>query len=104
MKTENKARCQEYLDNFTEEQCESLLFLLQMAQGNKNKGDIMKFVDLDRNVDSAKPQEWCDKMRNEMRVNPWMYVWSYKDSGMSGKPECLNEHLLNKLCKDLSII
>ncbi len=104
METTKKEMCQEYLNEFSEEQCESLLFLLQMAQDSKDKGDIMRFVDLYHNVDSAKPQPWSDKMRNEMQVNPWMYVWSYKDTAVWGKPEHLYEHMIQKLCNDLRIV
>ena len=78
MKT--KEMCQEYLNEFTEEQCESLLFFLEMAQGQKDKGDIMRFISLYHNVDSARPQAWSDQMREDMRANPMWYVWSYLEN------------------------
>lgn len=90
-----------YVESFTESQCEDLLFVINLAQGMKDKGDIMKFVGLDKNVDSARPQPWSDKMRNEMQVSPMWYVWSYQQVGVWGKPEHLLEHLMTKLDTNL---
>lgn len=90
-----------YVESFTESQCEDLLFVINLAQGMKDKGDIMKFVGLDKNVDSARPQPWSDKMRDEMQVSPMWYVWSYQQVGVWGKPENLLEALIKKISEDL---
>ena len=73
-----------------------------------NKGDLMKLIfteDELKNVDSAIPQPWADKMR-EMGVQPRYFAWSYNENRIGGAPvdlaaaflERFNEmpHLLDK--------
>jgi len=38
-----------------------------------------------KNIDSAIPLEWSNKMR-ELGVNPWWYVWSYNENRIGGAP------------------
>lgn len=102
METTAKEFVSAYVESFTEKQCETLLFLINLANDEyTSKGDIMRFVELYQNVDSAKPQQWSDKMRDEMQVNPFWYVWSYQHTRIFGKPEHLLEALFNKICLDL---
>jgi hypothetical protein len=101
METTAKEFVTKYVESFTEKQCEDLLFLINMAQGFKDKSDIMRFVGLYQNVDSARPQPWSDKMRDEMQADPMWYVWSYQKTRIFGKPEHLLEALINKICVDL---
>ena len=103
MKTQEREICQDYIDQMTDEQCKTLMFLFELANGNNNKGEIMKFTNHYENVDSAIPQQWADDMRNDMRVHPRWYVWSYLNNHIGGEPVHLLEVLFKKLIEDLEI-
>ena len=101
---EKKEMCQRYLDELTEEQATSLLFLFQYANGSKNKGDVMKFTNRSRNVDSAIPLMWSTKVR-DLGIEPTWYAVSYleEDGGTYGQPIHLVEKFFDKIMKDLEI-
>lgn len=103
METTAKEWCQQYVEKFTEEQCADLLFVIELANYTKDKGDIMRFTEYYEKVDSAKPQAWSDKMRNEMRADPMWYAWSYKEHSVWGQPVHLLEKLFEKLIKSLCV-
>ena len=48
-----------------------------------------------KNIDSAYPQPWADKMR-EMGVDPRYFVWSYNESRISGAPVDLAKMFLER--------
>ncbi len=96
--TQDKELLIEEIESFTDEQVEVFKLLLEMANNYSNKGDIMKAVDCYKNVDSAIPKAWADKMR-EHGVNPVWYVWSYQDNHAFGEPVHLLEKLYDKMIK-----
>lgn len=66
-----------------------------------NKGDLMKLLFTKeelRNIDTAYPQPWADKMR-EMGVDPRYFVWSYNEHRISGAPVDLAKMFLERFNK-----
>jgi hypothetical protein len=92
----------EHIEDMDEEQIDALYFLISYANNCKTYGDLMKFAGLYDQVDSARPQEWSDKCRNEMGFNPAYFVWSYQENSSWGKPVNLAAAVLEKLCKTLN--
>lgn len=88
----------ENIESFSDEQLEVFKFLLELANGYSNKGDIMKFTDSYKGVDTAIPQPWADKMRDH-GINPGWYVWSYQENRVFGEPIHLLEKLHDKMIK-----
>ena len=81
---------------------DALYFLISYANGCKGFRDLMVFADLYKSVDSARPQSWSDKCRNELGFNPEYFVWSYQENTVFGKPVNLAAAVLEKLAEVLA--
>jgi len=100
-KTE-KARLIDTIQNYmNEQQAEQLNKFINLLSYNYNKGDLMKFTELNRNVDSATPQQTVSAIQE---LNPnfdtFYYVVDYNQS--YGEFKNLAEEALKKLSKVLS--
>jgi hypothetical protein len=94
----NKKSLLEWINNMSDEQINVIEFIIGLP--NKDFGDLMKFCGKYDGVDSARPQGWSDKMRDEMNFNPVGFVWSYQkedNAGGCGKPVNLFAEFYNKL-------
>lgn len=70
------------------------------------KGDLMKLVFTEeelRNVDSAIPLEWADRMR-EMGLQPKYICWSYNVNRIFGAPIDLAAAFLEKLTRKPEVL
>lgn len=90
-----------YVEDMSEAQIDALYFLISYANGNGTYGDLMKFAGLYNQVDSARPQAWSEKCRNEMGFEPKYFVWSYQNNSVGGQPVNLAEKALEKFVKVL---
>ena len=102
LETPTTCRSKEYLHNYIEnldpKSADELLNLFHSLSYFETR-DICKILDINLdNTDFAKPQEWCDKLRNEMQVNSIGFVWSYqKEGSMWGEPMNLHSKILHEL-------
>ena len=92
----------EHIEEMDEEQIKALYFLISCANGNSTYSDLMKFAGLYHQVDSARPQGWSDKCRNEMGFEPKYFVWSYQNNSVGGEPVNLYVAALEKFFKVLA--
>lgn len=97
-----KQQLKKYIDFFEDDQCEVILdFLKAMTNGPLSKGVLMKLSGKERNVDSALPTHFIQKIQNiNSNFNTHYHVMDYNDDSfgkLTNVAEATIELMHNKL-------
>jgi hypothetical protein len=73
------------VNNMTDQDADQLLELFTELSNHDLRGALSALKIDTNSMDSARPQEWSDRMR-EQSIDPRGYFWSYKEDRIWGRP------------------